>query len=123
MRFFRYIAMLVLSVSIVAVGIPAQAKQDCPMMMKQAEMQSMNAPPCHGSQEMKTQPQSQKKSGCCGELACKIKCSAAGSMILFHSSKAELPQVTDEAQRLRSASAAFILRALNTHDRPPKHFS
>lgn len=67
--------------------------------------------------------QSQKKSGCCDDAACNVKCSASGGMSLSAPSKGDLPQLTRQTQRLYPTDAALASHLLNTQDRPPKHLS
>lgn len=130
MRTARFIATLLLSFSIALAGIPAQAMpgamKDCPMMKMQQEAAKQDMEKhdcCPKAEKTAEKQQSQKKSGCCDDAACNVKCSASGGMSLSAPSKGDLPQLTRQTQRLYPTDAALASHLLNTQDRPPKHLS
>jgi hypothetical protein len=122
MAWLKNIAMLMLSLSIVVAGFPAQAKPECPMakMMQMQQMDMLSMKDCRGCDKMaKHEP---KKNGCCDDAACNAKCSAMSGGISMNlpTHKAELPAIGQQAIRLYPADAVIASAHLNTQERPPK---
>ena len=118
MAWFRYIAMLVLCVSIAVAGIPAQAKLQCPMA---AKMQMMGKE-CKGC--TMTGKQEPGKKGCCDDSACAQKCSSVGSVTgTVLPASVAMPKLADSGQKFIMPDGVLPPHLLNTQDRPPKHLS
>lgn len=126
----RIFATLLLSFSIALSGFPVQAEPmpECPMakMMKMDHGQKMDMQgmeDCDGCDKMAKQEQ--KKSGCCDDAACNAKCSALSGGVTMNlpAYKADLPAISDQANRFYPADAAIASAHLNSQERPPKTLS
>lgn len=121
----KNILTLLLAVSVVMAGFPVQAKPECPMaakmQMQQMDMKDMKD--CKGCDKMAKQEQ--KKNGCCDDAACNAKCSALSGGISMNlpTVKADLPGISEQAQRLYPADATLASAHLNSQERPPKSLS
>ncbi len=122
MVLFRYIAMLVLSLSITVAGFPVQAKSQCPMAAKMQQMTKEMGKDCKGC--TMTSKQESKKNGCCDNGACTAKCSSFSSVSgnVLPDTIAML-QFATAAQKFTMAGVAPPSFFLNTQERPPKHLS
>ena len=118
MNCLKHIAMLMLSISIAAAGIPAQAQSPCPMAA-QMKMQHMDTKAMSDCDQMAKQ-QTQKRGGCCDDSACNAKCTAMGGSMNLPTVRADMPSFDADALRLSSADASIALRHLSTQERPPK---
>lgn len=122
MKIGKFIATLLLSLSVALAGVPAQAKP-CSMMQM---MQSQQAPKMDmkgmNDCDQMTKQQAPKKSGCCDDAACSAQCSAlSGGMTMnLPTVKADMPVMGEKALRLSSADAAIASAHLNSQERPPK---
>lgn len=126
MSWIKHIAMLMLSLSIVVAGFPAQAKQPCPMaakmQMQQMDMQGMKD--CKGCAKT-SDKQEQKKGGCCGDIACAAKCSSMSNAgnIFFGTQHIDSLSLASGAERFYGSDHVLASHLLNTQDRPPKYLS
>ena len=123
MNWLKHIAMLMLSLSIVVAGLPALAKSECPMAAKM-QMQQMDMKDCKGCAKTANKQDSQKKNGCCGDMACAAKCSSMSnaSTTLYNAHSILLSSVA-HAKQLYSSDHVLTSQFLNTQERPPKLFS
>lgn len=122
MVLFRYITMLVLSVSVALAGLPVQAKSQCPMAAKMQQMTKEMGKDCKGC--TMTGKQESKKNGCCDDGACTAKCSSFSSVSgNTLPDTIAMPQFATAAQKFTIAGSAPPSFFLNTQERPPKHLS
>ena len=122
----KNILTLLLAVSVVMAGFPAQAKPQCPMaakmQMQQMDMKDMKD--CKGC--AKTTKQEQKKGGCCGDPACAAKCLSminASSITFFGITQATSLALASSTERFYGSDHVLSSHLLQTQDRPPKHLS
>ena len=122
MAWFRYIALIMLSLSITVAGLPAQAKSQCPMAMQMQKMTKEMDKDCKGcAMNSKQEP---KKNGCCDNSACTAKCSSLGSVASnILPDAVAVPQFATAAQKFTMAGTVPPSFFLNTQERPPKHLS
>lgn len=122
MTWFKNISTLMLCISIVLAGVPAQA-QPCSMMkmMQSQQTRQMDMKGMKDCDQMAKQ-QAPKKSGCCDDAACSTQCSAlSGGMTMnLPTVKADMPVMGEKALRLSSADAVIASAHLNSQERPPK---
>jgi hypothetical protein len=124
MRIYRNILTIIVSVAIAAAGLPAQAGTEyCPMAahMQQDAKAGQSDKDCPGC--TMTSKQEQKKSGCCDNGACIVKCSATGNIASNVPTKVELPIFTAMTVKFYMADGVSPSSLLQTQDRPPKHLS
>jgi hypothetical protein len=89
--------------------------------MQQDAKETQSGKDCSGC--TMTGKQEQKKSGCCDNGACIVKCSSIGSTASYAPAKIELPNFTVTAVRFYVADGILPSNRLQTQDRPPKHLS
>lgn len=125
MAWIKRTFLLMLSMSVLLAGFPAQAMPECPMA-KMMQMEHAKSMDMQGMEDCdKMAKQEQKKSGCCDDAACNAKCSALSGGISMNlpTYKAELPAIGGQANRLYPADAAIASAHLNAQERPPKSLS
>lgn len=120
MQIVKYIAAVLMSVSIVLAGVPAQAMQDCPMMKMQEEMATDSMEKAHDCDSAMQAQEEQMPSGCCDDAACIEQCSIGVSITMPDIPKAASSQLPQPSQRFYVIPAALASHFLNTQDRPPK---
>ena len=125
MTWLKHIAMLVLCLSIVGAGFPAQAKaaQPCPMAAKMHMQMGMKD--CKGCDKMaKQEPQHQKKNGCCGDMACAAQCSSMSNIVpALPGSEFVVLSSSISTVRFYAGDRMLASHLLQTQDRPPKFLS
>lgn len=120
MQRFKTIALLLLSVTLVLTGSPAQALGGHMMKMQQQAMaKQVDMPDCHKHMQM----QSHKTHKCCESDACRIKCSTFSGMGIFVPLNLAALDYLPAGDYQMSLNDALVSSALNTQDRPPKHIS
>lgn len=124
MAWIKRTFLLMLSMSVLLAGFPAQAKPECPMakMMQEMAMQEMEKD--HDCCPKAEHEKQQKKNNCCDDAACNAKCMGLSNMTMhLPSLKTELPSISSASLRLYPADAALASQHLNTQERPPKSLS
>lgn len=115
MTFFKYIAVLMLTLSIAVAGFsPAQAESECQMTVK---MQTEDMADCQGCD--KTTKHEQKKSGCCDST----KCSSSSSISVNFPTMQVATAIGTQARLLYPDAAVLTSAHLNSGERPPKSLS
>lgn len=120
----RNILTVILSIAIVAAGLPVQAAAEyCPMaaQMQQAAKAVQSDEDCPDC--TMTGKQEQKRNGCCDKGACMVKCSTVGSNISNLPTRLELPNFTAITVKFYMADGVLPSSFIQTQERPPKHLS
>jgi hypothetical protein len=124
MNKLRFFLSALLSVAIIASGIPAQAGSGCPMVahIQQAAKDTVSGKMCNGC--TMTGKLESKKGGCCDDDTCTAKCFSLGvSASYILSAKADLPEFAAASVKFYTADGMIPSYLLQTQDRPPKHLS
>ena len=123
MIWIKNIAMLLLSVSVILAGLPAQAKPQCPMAAKM-QMQQMDIKDCKGCVKTGNKQGLQKKNGCCGDMGCAAKCSSmSNASTIFYSTSSIVLSFVAHTVQFYSCDQVLASQFLNTQERPPKYFA
>lgn len=119
MTWLRYSAYLMLALSIVLAGFPAQAMQACPMMKAQAAQASQDGAQGQESCHMTAKVKINK---CCTDPACDAKCSALSGGISIDLPAMRAALAIPEGKALRRSLMGDVLAShpLATQERPPR---
>lgn len=136
MALFKRTISLLIAVSFVFAGVPAQAMSvPCPMAKMQAEMQvavkadmpsmKMDMKNCEGCPKSveEKQVKQTKKNGCCDDSVCKAKCASFTSAAPFLPVAFEHASMTGVAQKFFFGSDILASAFLSSQDKPPKYLS
>lgn len=123
MQIGKFIAALLLSLSIAFAGVPVQA-QPCPMgkMVQTQHAKPMDIKGMKDCDQMTKQQAPKKNGGCCDDSACNTQCSALSGGIAMNlpTVKADMPAIGEQVLQLSAADAAIASAHLNSQERPPK---
>jgi|CXWL01.1.fsa_nt_gi hypothetical protein len=118
MTFLKYIAMLVLTLSIVVAGFsPAQAGSECQMVVKMQMQNMQGMTDCQGCD--KTPKNDQKKNSCCDST----QCSFSSSMSINFPAMQIATAIGTQARLVYPDAAMIVSAHLNSQERPPKSLS
>lgn len=123
MAWHRRIAIVLLSICIVAAGSPIQAVQHCPMASKmQAQQMAAGMKDCPDCAE-KSGNQEQHKNKCCGDVGCAVNCSSIMGMNMPTEVNTVLMPVTQSADAFHPSNDVVTSFFTQSQERPPKHLA
>lgn len=118
MQKMRLFLPILLSVALIASGIPAQAGNGC---MAAHTQQAAKSVPCKGCSM--TGKLESKKGGCCDNGNCMAKCSSLGINASPIHAKVSLPEFAPVSVKFYTADGILPSYLTETQGRPPKNLS
>jgi hypothetical protein len=118
----KHILILVMSISILTVGLPVQAKSSCPMAASVMMKDMQTGHDCNNCQKT-TKHEKKQQNGCCKNMACNTQCAGMSGLDNVSMFKYTSPNGIRSAAIFIIAGSVPSSHLLNTQERPPKSLS